>query len=265
MLFITTVWYAISIVKFNHFYILFTIIIVLIIISAIVVSKLSTEPLEEYATNLEELSTNILHELNLPLSTIKTNAQMLQKDIKTQKSTARLKRIQEASNMLETYYQELDYMITKQTKKEVIDEIDLKALVKKRIEFMQALYPHVTFTVLLESFWIKIDKIGLQKIIDNLIDNGIKYSKDIYKIDIKLQNGLLCIKDSGIGMDEIALLRVFDKYYQNDSSMPGFGIGLSMVKRFCDENKIKINIKSKKGGGTSLFLDFKGKKCTHQT
>ena len=241
------------------------VVLVLIVISAVVISKLSTEPLEEYATNLEELSTNILHELNLPVATIKTNTQMLQKEIKTQKATTRLKRIETASKMIEAYYNELDYMITKQTKHEVVEEIDLENLIIQRLEFMQALYPYVKFTTLLESFWIKIDKIGLQKVIDNLIDNGIKYSKDVYQIDIKLQNGLLCIKDRGIGMDEIALLKVFDRYYQSDSSMPGFGIGLSTVKHFCDENKIKINIKSKKNNGTTLFLDFKGKKCIHPT
>jgi len=228
LLFTGGFWYVSSIIKFNHFYVLSAVVFVFIVISAVVISKLSTEPLEEYATNLEELSTNILHELNLPVATIKTNTQMLQKD-------------------------------------EIVEEIDLKDLIIQRLEFMQALYPYVKFTTLLESFWIKIDKIGLQKVIDNLIDNGIKYSKDIYQIDIKLQSGLLCVKDRGIGMDEIALLKVFDRYYQSDSSMPGFGIGLSMVKHFCDENKIKINIKSKKNNGTTLFLDFKGKKCIHPT
>lgn len=265
MLFTGGFWYVSSIIKFNHFYVLSAVVFVFIVISAVVISKLSTEPLEEYATNLEELSTNILHELNLPVATIKTNTQMLQKEIQTPKATTRLKRIETASKMIEAYYNELDYMITKQTKHEIVEEIDLKDLIIQRLEFMQALYPYVKFTTLLESFWIKIDKIGLQKVIDNLIDNGIKYSKDIYQIDIKLQSGLLCVKDRGIGMDEIALLKVFDRYYQSDSSMPGFGIGLSMVKHFCDENKIKINIKSKKNNGTTLFLDFKGKKCIHPT
>lgn len=265
LLFIGSFWYATDIVKFNHFYILCAVVAVFVIISAAVISKLSTEPLEEYATNLEELSTNILHELNLPVAAIKTNTQMLQKEITTPKAAQRLKRIETSSNMIEAYYNELDYMITKQTKQERVDGIDLKAVIMQRIEFMQALYPYVKFTTLLESFWIKIDKIGLQKVIDNIIDNGIKYSRDVYQIDIKLQDGLLCIQDSGIGMDELALLKVLDRYYQRDVSMPGFGIGLSMVKRFCDENKIKLNIQSKKDNGTSLFLDFKGKKCIHQT
>jgi signal transduction histidine kinase len=86
----------------------------------------------------------------------------------------------------------------------------------------------------------------------------VKYSKENKKIALSLVNGILSIKDNGIGIDEVVLLQIFDRYYQSDDSMPGFGIGLSMVKRFCDTNRIKLNIESKKEQGTTIFLDFKG-------
>ena len=160
--------------------------------------------------------------------------------------------------MLSQRYNELDYMIKKQTKKELVHEFDLKELVMERIEFLRGAYSDFLFTYDLENFIINMDKIGLAKVIDNIIDNGIKYSKNTKKIDIILKKNVLSIKDYGIGIDEVVLLKIFDRYYQNDDTMPGFGIGLSMVKSFCDTNKIKLNIESKRGSGTAIFLEFKG-------
>lgn len=251
-------WYAKDTARFVDIYVLVSIFLILIVISGIVISKLAIEPLEEYITNLEELSRDTLHELNLPISTIKTNVDMIEKNLSDEKSLKRLNRIKTACNMLAQRYSELDYMIKKQTKREVVERFDLKELVEERVEFLRNIYLDIMFTKDLESFIINMDKIGLGKVIDNIIDNGVKYSQNAKKIDITLKNNVLSIKDYGIGIDEVVLLKIFDRYYQNDDSMPGFGIGLYMVKRFCDTNRIKLNIESKKGIGTTIFLDFKG-------
>jgi two-component system, OmpR family, sensor kinase len=50
---------------------------------------------------------------------------------------------------------------------------------------------------------------------------------------------------NGIGMDEITLMHIYDRYYQNDSTMPGYGIGLNLVKRYCDRYGITLHIASK--------------------
>ncbi|WP_345993469.1 HAMP domain-containing sensor histidine kinase [Sulfurimonas sp. HSL-1716] len=239
-------------------YIIITVFLILVVISGIIISKLAIEPLEEYVTNLEELSRDTLHELNLPIATIKTNVDMIEKKLSDEKSLKRLSRIKTACNMLTQRYNELDYMIKRQTKREIIERFDLKELIDERVEFLRNIYVEVEFTKDLENFIINMDKIGLSKVIDNIIDNGVKYSQNANKIDITLKNKVLRIKDYGIGIDEVVLLRIFDRYYQNDDSMPGFGIGLSMVKRFCDTHRIKLNIESKKGSGTTIFLDFKG-------
>ncbi len=251
-------YYIKDVQKFDELYLLAFIFFVLVIISGVVISKFAIEPLEEYVTNLEELSNETLHELNLPIATIKTNVDMIEKNNSDEKTLKRLSRIKTACDMLAHRYSELDYMIKKQTKKEVRQRFDLKDLVYERVSFLGSLYSGAQFTSDLESFAINMDKIGLAKVIDNLIDNGVKYSEEPKKIELHLHNGILSIKDHGVGIDEVILLRIFDRYYQSDDSMPGFGIGLSMVKRFCDTNRIRLNIESKKEQGTTIFLDFKG-------
>jgi signal transduction histidine kinase len=250
--------YLISSERFDEPILLYFIFFVLVIISGVVISKFSIEPLEEYVTNLEELSRDTLHELNLPIATIRTNVEMVEKNSSDEKTKKRLERIKTACEMLTNRYNELDYLIKKQTKKEIKEVFDLGELVTQRVSFLKGVYFGVEFTLYLDSFVINLDKIGLCKVIDNLIDNGVKYSKQSKHMELALQNGVLSIKDHGIGIDEVVLLRVFDRYYQSDESMPGFGIGLAMVKRFCDTNGIKLSIESKKEQGTTIFLDFKG-------
>jgi len=228
-----------------------------VILSAVMISKLAIDPLQEHVINLRNLSKETLHELNLPISTITTNLQMLEKNITTQKDLKRIDRIKKASTMLQNRYNELEYMIKTQTAQDVKEEFDLKKLIDDRIEFLNPIYPDFVFNINTNRTMLLSDKIGLSKVIDNIIDNGVKYSTDKKIIDIKIENFELNIKDYGKGMDEVEIIHIFDKYYQANTEMKGFGIGLTMVKRFCDTNNIELNFKSSLNKGTEVKLKFK--------
>ena len=228
-----------------------------VILSAVFISKLAVDPLQEHIHNLQNLSKETLHELNLPISTIKTNTQMMKKKLDDEKTLKRINRIESACEMLQQRYNELDYMIKTQTKQDIKEDINLRKLVQERVEFLSSVYPHIKFNLELQTTSIHSDKIGLSKIIDNIIDNGVKYSPDSNSIDIKLENHTLIIQDFGRGMDEVELLVIFDNYYQSNKNMQGFGIGLGMVKRFCDTNNIQLSFKSKPNFGTTVILKFK--------
>lgn len=227
------------------------------ILGGVMISKLSIDPLQEHVTNLQNLSKETLHELNLPISTIITNSSMLKKNMKSEKDLKRLSRIESACSMLQERYNELDYMIKKQTTNEIKEEFLLDNLIQERVDFLKSIYPHVEFHLELQTTHITNDKTGLSKVIDNIIDNGVKYSRNIHKIDIKLEDFTLQIKDYGCGMHEVELIQIFDNYYQSNDNMQGFGIGLSMVKRFCDSQGIELNFKSKPENGTTVLLKFK--------
>ena len=226
-------------------------------LAGVMISKLSIDPLEEHIKNLQSLSKETLHELNLPVSTIVSTSQMLKKSMHDEKSLKRIRRIEAACAMLQERYNELDYMIKTQTLQEIKESIKLDELIQQRVNFLNSIYGHIEFNLELESTQIISDKIGLSKIIDNLIDNGVKYSLNSNKIDIKLNENRLQIIDYGCGMDEVELLRIFDKYYQSNENMQGFGIGLNMVKKFCDKNNIKLSFKSTPKIGTTVELNFK--------
>lgn len=250
-------YYSISIAEVENINLLLLTLLLLSIFAGVIISKLSIDPLFEHVSNLQNLSTETLHELNLPISTIKTNIHMLKKSLVSEKDLKRTDRIESACEMLQQRYNELDYMIKLQSSNVEYENFDLCELTQNRVEFLKRIYPHMEFQLLLSPSQIKSDKIGLSKVIDNLIDNAVKYSQDIHKIDIELQNHTLSIKDYGCGMDEVELLKIFDDYYQSNKNMKGFGIGLSMVKRFCDANAISLSFKSKPNIGTTVILKFK--------
>ena len=232
-------------------------IICFVILSGIFISKLAVDPLLEYVKNLQNLSKETLHELNLPISTIMTNSQMLKKGISDERALKRISRIDSACEMLSLRYNELEYMIKMQSKQEIKESFSLDDLVTQRVEFLSKIYPTAAFNLSLEKMQLYSDKIGLSKVIDNIIDNGVKYSKNTKKIDIRITNKTLFIQDYGIGMDEVEVMQIFDNYYQTNTDIKGFGIGLSMVKRFCDENEIGLSFNSLKNAGTTVELQFK--------
>lgn len=238
-------------------FLLFSTLFLLTIFTGIIIAKLSIDPLFEHVKNLQNLSTETLHELNLPISTIKTNISMLKKALLSEKDLKRAARIESACNMLQERYNELDYMIKLQSANIKHESFMLDELLKNRVDFLKQIYPHVEFTLAYEPTKITNDIIGLSKVIDNLLDNAVKYSLNIHKVDIRLHNHTLHVEDFGCGMDEVELLQIFDNYYQSNQNMSGFGIGLSMVKRFCDANSITLNFKSKPNIGTTVILKFK--------
>ncbi|OHE05971.1 HAMP domain-containing sensor histidine kinase [Sulfurimonas sp. RIFOXYB12_FULL_35_9] len=253
----TILYYFVAIIKIENIFILIFILSLLITFAGIIISKLSIDPLFEHLTNLQNLSKETLHELNLPISTIMTNIHMLKKNLSSDKDLKRAARIESACEMLQQRYNELDYMIKLQSSNVNYETIELDKLIESRVEFLNRIYPHMEFTLDLIETQIKNDKVGLSKVVDNLIDNAVKYSLNIHKIDIQLQGFTLYIKDYGCGIDDVELLKIFDNYYQGNQNMKGFGIGLGMVKRFCDANAISLKFRSKPNIGTTVILKFK--------
>lgn len=255
-IFLGTLHFLLNVLAIENTFLVAVVLLSFVSYSAIILSNLAIDPLKEYVRNLQNLSKETLHELNLPISTIKTNSQMIKKTLEDEKALKRLSRIDAACLMLEQRYNELEYAIKAQTS-EIKENFDVANLTKERIKFLSPLYPQIKFNTDLESTQVLSDSIGLAKVIDNIIDNAVKYSTNKNVIDIKLQNFTLSITDYGCGMDEVELLNIFDSYYQSDDSMQGFGIGLSLVKRFCDKQGIRLTFKSKPDYGTTVQLQFK--------
>lgn len=115
-----------------------------------------------------------------------------------------------------------------------------------------------------KQYFVKADPALLDIILENLFSNAVKYSAQGSQIDVSLNSQVsevICsIKDHGIGMNKEQLSRVFDRFYRSEEarSTPegGHGIGLAIVKRLTDLQKIKVNYFSEPKVGTTVSLTF---------
>lgn len=220
-----------------------------------IISSHLLAPKAELDANLSILSSEILHELNIPLSTIKANTTLLKKRTENERSLQRLNRIEASSVRLERLYKELVYSIKKEIHPIEKERLLLAPLLRERIETLEA-FGRNRFSLDVGEKIIKIDRIGFEKMIDNLLMNAMKYSSKESLIKVILKENRLMIIDEGIGMDETQLLRVYERYYQSDNRQEGQGIGLALVKAYCDDEGIEIQIQSEKGLGTSVNLNL---------
>ncbi len=203
-----------------------------------------------------KVSDEVMHELNIPLSTITTNASMIRKNLQDEKDIVRLNRIEDATHKLKRLYVNLVYDITKDVLPIEKEQFAVEKTLKDcSIYFMEQ--GRNLFHFDLDATQILTDKIGFEQVIDNLLSNAMKYSKRDSKITITLKDGKIEIEDEGIGMDETEMLHIHELYYQGNSESEGKGIGLAIVKKFCDKNGIDFAIYSKKNQGTKVILDLK--------
>lgn len=111
---------------------------------------------------------------------------------------------------------------------------------------------------------IMADEVHFTNIINNLLDNAVKYSKENLHIKLSTSNqgNMLRIKieDNGIGMSKETLNRIFEKFYRahtgNIHNVKGFGLGLSYVKTMIDAHKGSIKPDSTPGKGSCFLIQI---------
>lgn len=118
------------------------------------------------------------------------------------------------------------------------------------------------------EIYIEGDKVHLTNVINNLIDNALKYSSQIRTIEIKIktqvipQGVVIEIEDNGIGISKDNQKRIFENLYRvptgNIHNVKGFGLGLSYVKAIIEKHfgSISVNSDIDKGSCFRVFLPF---------
>ncbi len=206
---------------------------------------------------LDRLLKDTLHELNIPVATIKANAQMIKTNPENPKNIKRVDRIEKACEDLLQLYKGMDYYIKREIEQVDKELFNLKDICIESIKKFKEISKDIKIIAELEDVKVEADRMGFIKVLDNLISNAIKYNKKNGYVKIILKKDYLIVEDNGIGMDSSELFRVFDRHYQADESKSGYGLGLSIVKSYCDKEKIYINIDSQKGIGSKFKLSLK--------
>jgi two-component system, OmpR family, sensor kinase len=220
-----------------------------------VLAKLFMRPIRQKVDQIERFIQDISHELNTPITALQMSAQRaLQKKEYDAKS---LTHILISTKQLLSIYRSLTYL-SFTPKEQEIRTIDLKTVVEETVEFYAQLCEAKRIRVQTDlqpaSRSISLDKAHL--LFSNLLSNAVKYSLPNSTIYITLSNQNFTIRDEGVGIEKSRLEKIFEPYERGSHIAGGFGVGLSIVKQICDEEKIGLFVTSKLHQGSTFTLVF---------
>lgn len=223
-------------------------------------ARLSIQPIAQSRKVIDTIVEDIIHDLNAPLTAISMNCESLQANLDEEKNIKKVKRIENSNNTIRFLYNNLQLLIDRPFyfHKEMVD---IAALLSNRIDFFSELHKEAKFITSFESFEFYTDYHAFERVIDNILSNAIKYSQPSPIITITIKDRTITIEDNGIGIEDCS--KIFERNYreiQATSCSTGVGLGLSIVKKICDELGVTIELKSKYKEGSKFTLNCHEKK-----
>jgi len=214
---------------------------------------LELEKAKEYALSIvqkqDRFIKDAIHEINTPLGIIIINIDLY--NLKYGKNKY-LGKIEAGAKIIHNIYNDLEYMIKKDRIEYPKQELNFTSFMKERVEFFSeiAIGNELNFKLDIENnIFTNINPIHLQRIIDNTFSNAIKYSFSHKNIKVKLykNDDFKILEVSNYGKPILNPEKLFKRYYREDNSRGGFGIGLSIIKEICDKNNVEIKVISNDG------------------
>lgn len=215
---------------------------------------------------------NASHELKTPLTSILGYSELLinmsYKDKNENKKTDFIKRINaEALRMKELVLNMLTLSRMEANWQETIDEkIDLKDIILNVFESnkIKSQKRNINIELDIESAIIIANKEKITEVVNNLVDNAIKYTDDGGEIKIILKNNkdkaIFTVKDNGCGIESKYLNRIFERFFRVKNEkylkVQGTGLGLTIVKNICAHYNADIYINSEENKGTEISVVF---------
>ncbi|WP_462419880.1 two-component system histidine kinase PnpS [Salinicoccus sp. Marseille-QA3877] len=230
-------------------------------------------------TNLKRLEkmrsdfvANVSHELKTPVTSVKGFSETLLGGEVKDEATARsfLEIIYNESERLDRLIRELLHLSRIENKVTPLNlnNVDLVSLIHRITQTLSKSISEksleVTLPLSTEEVIIEGDSDRLNQILLNLIANSINYTSEGGKIDISMEvtedDVRIYISDTGIGIPEESVPRVFERFYRVDKARSrnsgGTGLGLAIVKHLVDSHQGDIEVSSIEGEGTTFKVTF---------
>jgi two-component system phosphate regulon sensor histidine kinase PhoR len=214
---------------------------------------------------------NMTHEFKTPITSISLATQLLQEEMKPGKNESMMRYLGIIKDENTRLGQQVERVLqTAQMEKEEISlkwkKVDIGALIQQVAEINGPLAESVNGSIKLQltnlPSTMEMDEVHISNVLNNLIDNAVKYSPANPRVEIianaQEQGISIQVKDQGLGMPKEALHSIFDAFYRvptgNVHNVKGFGLGLSYVKKIVEAHGGKVHVKSKLGEGSTFEI-----------
>lgn len=224
--------------------------------------------LENSYLHEKQFSSDVSHELRTPVSVILTESQYSLEYADTlDEAKESFEVIQrQAKRMSELINQIME--LSKLEKQSVIElrKVNFSEILEKIIEdYKNLLYEkNIKISKNIEkNICINADKVMIERLIDNLLNNAMKFTKDTIniKLYLKEENCILEVEDNGIGISDENKKLIWSRFFQvNDSRNKkinkGFGLGLSLVAKIIEQHNASIDVESQLNKGSKFIAKF---------
>lgn len=226
--------------------------------------KEEKELVEKERLSKDEFISNVTHEMNTPLTSIHGYAELLSAGGMTeeQKSAAYRTIISQSERLTNLITCIINYSEIESDTAENY-EVNFSGIARDMIDSLKPEFDKRNITVeenISDNVIVSSRNEYVTEITGNLIRNAIKYNKDGGKITVTLDKTGFTVEDTGIGIKEEDLPKVFSRFFTADKSHGGknggFGLGLAVVKKICLKHGWRIGVKSEYGKGSKFTVNF---------
>ncbi|MDD5833087.1 MAG: ATP-binding protein [Clostridiales bacterium] len=227
------------------------------------------EKILEAASGRQDFTANVSHELKTPLTAISGYAELIEnKMIDPEQEAYIARQIRNNAERLLSLINDiirLSELDHKETERRFVSvDVFSSAMEMCKNIRMMANRKNVSVVCTGESADISGDPDLIAELIDNLLQNAVRYNRDggYVRVDVRRENGhaVLSVEDNGIGIPEDKQSHVFERFYRVDKSRSretgGTGLGLAIVKHIAEIHNAQIKLQSTVGKGTVVSVIF---------
>ena len=215
--------------------------------------------LDESQHAQQQLIADASHELRTPLTAHRANIELLARpDLPAEQRRRVLAAAVRTIGDLSALVGDLIQAARDGRSLDAREPLALDELVATAVDRARHRAPQLRFASRIDPWRIVGARSRLERAVDNVLDNAIKWSPPGGTVDVRLIDGSLTVRDHGPGISEADLPHVFDRFYRAASAraLPGSGLGLAIVKQTVDDHGGSVTVTNADGGGAFITLRF---------
>ena len=245
----------------------FPVLLIMLFVGGYYFTALATKPIEETFSILREFMINAGHELNTPLSIAQAAVENLDRNGAMEGNV--LKKLSVIKLSLTRMRNLVDDLLLlaklDADKAHSFKVLPFHEILAETLEHIQPLLEEQQILLSnksMDNIWIRGNVFQLQQMLTNVLQNAIYYNKPQGTISVSLialgEQAVLTISDTGIGISDADMPKIFDRFFRAESSRAGAcggsGLGLTIVKSVVDAHRGNIKIESVLGSGTVVVV-----------